>query len=73
MKRVRLLIADDHTLFLDGLQSILEKHFDVVAAVKNGKDLVRAYRQTQPDVAVVDISMPLLNGIDAVRQLKKLD
>ena len=72
MKRPRLIIADDHKMFLDGLQRILESHFDIVAMVRNGRDLVRVFRQVNPDAAVVDVSMPLLNGIEAVRQLKKV-
>jgi DNA-binding NarL/FixJ family response regulator len=71
MKRARLLLADDHKIFLDGLRHILEPHFEVAGTVRNGRDLQSAVKRLHPDVAVVDISMPLLNGIDAIRKLKK--
>jgi len=71
MKRPRLLLADDHTMFSQGLQSLLEDEFDLVGAVADGQALVAAATKLDPDVIVVDISMPLMNGFDAVRQLKK--
>src|SRR5262249_27076415 len=63
--------ADDHTLVLEGLKKILEAEFELVATAENGRDLVRFSEELKPDVALVDISMPLLNGIDATRQLLK--
>src|SRR5438552_6845470 len=69
MKKTRLLIADDHTLGLEGLKRILEMEFDLVGTVENGRDLLRMAEELKPDVVLVDISMPLLNGIDASRQL----
>ena len=71
MTRPRLLLADDHTMFSQGLQSLLEDDFDLVGAVADGEALVEAARRLNPDVIVVDISMPVMNGLDAVRQLKK--
>src|SRR5438046_342680 len=71
MKKIRLLIADDHTLVLEGLKRILEMEFDLVGTVENGRDLLRMAEELKPDVVLVDISMPLLNGIDASRQLLK--
>jgi DNA-binding NarL/FixJ family response regulator len=71
VKRYRLLIADDHTLVLEGLKKILEADFDLVGLAENGRDLVRMADELNPDVVLVDISMPLLNGIDAARQLLK--
>jgi DNA-binding NarL/FixJ family response regulator len=69
--RPRLLLADDHTMFSQGLQSLLEDEFDLVGAVADGQALVEAAGRLNPDVIVVDISMPLMNGLEAVRQLKK--
>jgi len=71
MNRPRVLLADDHTMFSQGLQSLLEDDFDLVGAVADGEALVQAARRLNPDVIVVDISMPVMNGLDAVRQLKK--
>jgi DNA-binding NarL/FixJ family response regulator len=71
MKKTRLLIADDHTLVLEGLKRILESEFDLVGAAENGRDLVRLAAELKPDIVLLDISMPLLNGIDAARQLIK--
>ena len=73
MKRTRVLLADDHKIVLDGLESLLEPEFELVGTVGDGRALVSAVERLQPDVIVVDISMPLLNGIEAVRQIKKLD
>jgi DNA-binding NarL/FixJ family response regulator len=67
------LLADDHKIVLDGLRSLLEPKFDLVGTVEDGRALVSAVQQLHPDVIVVDISMPLLNGIEAVRQIKKLE
>ena len=71
MNRPRLLVADDHTMFSQGLQSLLEDEFDLVGAVADGHALVEAARRLNPDVIIVDISMPVMNGLDAVRQLQK--
>jgi len=71
MSRPRVLLADDHTMFSQGLQSLLEDDFDLVGAVSDGEALVEAARRLNPDVIIVDISMPVMNGLDAVRQLKK--
>ena len=70
MKRTRILIADDHKMFAQGLQGLLEDEFDLVGTVADGKALIDAAQLLQPDVIVVDISMPIINGLDAVRQLK---
>ena len=71
MKRPRLLLADDHPLVLAGLRSLLETECDVVGAVSDGRSLVEAASRLKPEVIVTDISLPLLNGIDAARQIKK--
>jgi len=71
MKLPSVLIADDHIIVSQGLQSLLEDEFDIVGTVTNGRALIEAARQLKPDVLVVDISMPILNGLDAVRQLRR--
>lgn len=71
MSRPRILLADDHTMFAQGLETLLEDEFELVGSVRDGQALVDAAQQLAPDVIVVDISMPVLNGFDAIRQLKK--
>ena len=73
MRKTRVLLADDHRIFLEGLKGLLEPEFDLVGNVEDGRALVKEAEKLRPDVIVADISMPLLNGIDAVRQLKKSD
>jgi DNA-binding NarL/FixJ family response regulator len=70
MKRPRVLLADDHHLVAEGLQTLLAPHFDVVGIVSDGRELLSAARTHDPDVVVLDISMPSLNGIEAARQLR---
>ena len=69
MKRPRVLIADDHTLVTDGLRRILEPECEVVGAVEDGRSLLVAAEELKPDIILLDISMPLLNGVDAARRL----
>jgi DNA-binding NarL/FixJ family response regulator len=71
MKKPRVLLADDHRIVAEGLRSLLEPEFDLVGAVEDGRALIAAVEELQPDVAVVDVSMPKLNGIEAVRQIKQ--
>src|SRR5262245_23302472 len=71
MKRPRVLLADDHTLFRQGLAKLLDSEIEIVGAVEDGRALLVEARKLRPDLLLVDISMPLLNGLDAVRQLKK--
>ena len=71
MKRPRLVLGDDHAIILDGLRRILEPHFDIVGSAPDGRALVAAAQELRPDVVVADISMPLLNGIEAARQIRK--
>jgi len=69
MRKTRVLLADDHRIFLEGLKGLLEPEFDLVGTVGDGRALVKEAERLRPDVIVADISMPLLNGIDAVRQI----
>ena len=73
VNRPRVLLADDHRLVAEGLQSLLAPHFDVVGIVPNGRELVSAAKALDPDVIVLDVSMPALNGIEAARQLGAAD
>jgi DNA-binding NarL/FixJ family response regulator len=70
MTRPRIVIADDHQILAEGLREILEPEFDVVAVVADGRALVSAAREHQPDVIVADVSMPSLSGIEAATQLR---
>jgi DNA-binding NarL/FixJ family response regulator len=72
LDKPRLLIVDDHELFLDGLRKLLESDFNVVAAVGDGRAAVTAYLRYSPDLMLVDVGLPLLNGIEAARQVKHL-
>jgi DNA-binding NarL/FixJ family response regulator len=67
--RSRILIADDHTLVAELCKRLLESEFDVVDTVSDGHALVRAAAQLKPDVVVVDVAMPVLNGLDAGQQV----
>jgi DNA-binding NarL/FixJ family response regulator len=70
--RARILIADDHTLVAELCKTRLEAEFDVVGIVSDGRAMVSAAAELKPDVIVVDIGMPILNGLDAGRQVKKI-
>jgi DNA-binding NarL/FixJ family response regulator len=72
MKRPRVLLADDHRLLREALAQILEPNCEVVGAVADGRALLAAAKELHPEVVVLDIAMPLLNGLDAARQLKRL-
>ncbi len=72
MRRTRILLADDHTLLLEAFQRLLADEYDVVGTVSDGRALVEETARLRPDVVLVDVSMPLLNGIDAARQLKAI-
>jgi DNA-binding NarL/FixJ family response regulator len=69
--RPRVLLADDHTLVLEGLSKLLQKEFDLVGTVSSGAEAVEVAARLQPDVVLMDISMPGVNGIDAARQLRE--
>ena len=72
MERLRILIADDHRMVAEGLRSLLAPDYELVEIVENGRALFEAARRLQPDLIVADISMPLLNGLDAVEQIRSL-
>lgn len=70
MSRKRVLLADDHRIVAEGLKGLLAEQYELVGIVENGRELLRAVKESLPDVIVADISMPQLNGLDAVAQLK---
>ena len=72
-RKVRLLLADDHDIVLQGLRSVLNlPDIEVVGSVGDGRSLIKAAKDYQPDVVVTDVTMPMLNGIDAARRIRKV-
>ena len=73
MARVRILLADDHTIVRQGLRKLLEERpdWEVIAEAGDGREAVRLAEQHKPDVAILDVAMPLLNGIEATRQITR--
>jgi DNA-binding NarL/FixJ family response regulator len=69
--RPRVLIADDHSLLAERCKRVLESEFDVLGIVKDGRELVAAAASQRPDLIVLDISMPFLNGLEAGAQIKR--
>lgn len=72
MSRFRVLIADDHRIFAEGLRVLLEPEFEVVGLVEDGQELVEAASRLRPDVVITDVSMPSINGIEAAGRLREL-
>lgn len=72
MTKPRILLADDHTLVMEGFKKLLEPEFEIVGMVSDGRRLVQLAPVLLPDAVLLDISMPKLNGFDAGRQLKRL-
>jgi DNA-binding NarL/FixJ family response regulator len=72
MGKTRILLADDHTMVMEGLRKLLEPHVDIVGMASDGRELMAIAPNLHPDVILVDLGMPLLNGFDAGRRLKKL-
>ena len=70
--RPRVLIADDHAIFSDALRSYLEKYFEVIGQVQDGRALLDEAAKLKPDLVIVDVGMPLLNGLDAARRIKEI-
>src|ERR1700730_2902750 len=71
MRKPRVLLADDHRILAEGVAGLLGPEFELVGVVFDGRELVEAAIRLRPDVVVADISMPSLNGIDAVAQIRK--
>jgi len=72
LAKARILLADDHTLVAEAFKRLLEPEFEVVGTVADGRALLRVAPQLKPDVVLVDLNMPLLNGLDASEQLKQV-
>jgi DNA-binding NarL/FixJ family response regulator len=72
MSKPRILLGDDHKLVLEGLQSVLAREFEIVGIAFDGRELVAEAERLRPHAVLLDISMPLLNGIEAARQIKRL-
>ena len=70
--RARILIADDHSVVAEGLRSLLEKKYKVIGIVRDGRELLTEAPNLNPEVIVLDIGMPLLNGLDAAERLKSI-
>lgn len=73
MDKIRILIADDHTIVRDGIRSLFEDEADleVIGEAEDGRSAVQLTKQLEPDVVIMDIAMPLLNGLEATRQIKR--
>lgn len=72
MRRPRVLLVDDHQMLLDALKELLEPKYEVVGSVSDGRAVLKVAEKLRPDIIVLDIAMPELNGLDAGRQLKRL-
>ncbi len=72
MSRTKVLLADDHTLLLEAFKRLLEPEFEVVGTVADGRAALAAAQKLKPDVVVLDLAMPLLNGLDAARQFRAM-
>jgi len=72
MNRPRIMLADDHSLVLEGIRRLLDSKYDVVASADNGKMLVSEATRLKPEIVVLDITMPILNGIDAAKEIRKV-
>jgi DNA-binding NarL/FixJ family response regulator len=73
VSRVRVLLADDHRIVAEGLKSLLVPEFDLVGLVEDGRAMVEAAKALRPEVIIADITMPQLNGIEALEEIKKFD
>ena len=72
MRKPRILLCDDHPLIAEGLRSLLANDFEIVGIAANGREVVTAAERMLPDVVTLDVSMPLLNGMEAARQIRKV-
>src|SRR5262245_32393238 len=73
MAKPRVILADDHTMLVEAFEKLLSPECEIVAKVADGRALVAAVQEHHPDVVVLDVAMPLLNGLDAARQIKQID
>ena len=73
MQKARVLLVEDHTLVAEGLSKLLDEDFELLGIVADGRALIESVKKLNPDIVVLDISLPLLNGLDAARQIKKTE
>src|SRR5262245_15737712 len=73
MVKPRVILADDHTMLVEAFEKLLSPECEIVAKVADGRALVAAVQTHHPDLVVLDVAMPLLNGLDAARQIKQFD
>ena len=75
MVKTKIILADDHPLFLDGLVSLLKREadFEIIATASNGKEVIEAAGKFAPDVCILDVNMPVMDGIETVKQLRTLN
>jgi DNA-binding NarL/FixJ family response regulator len=71
VNRVRILLADDHSLILTGIRTLLDAEFNIVGQLSDGRAVVAEALRLRPDLIILDVTMPLLNGIDAARQIRR--
>jgi DNA-binding NarL/FixJ family response regulator len=71
MSKPRILLADDHMLLLDGLRLLLERHYDLVGIVRDGWSVLREVQRLQPDLILMDVAMPLINGLESGERLRE--
>jgi DNA-binding NarL/FixJ family response regulator len=71
MKKPRILLADDHAIVVEGLQRLLAAEFDLIGVARDGREMIEMSLDAKPDLVVADVSMPLVNGIDALRRLRR--
>jgi DNA-binding NarL/FixJ family response regulator len=71
LPRSRLLIADDHAILVEGVRKLLQSEYDIIGSATDGRELVSFASRLQPDIVLLDIGMPLLNGIEAARQIRQ--
>jgi DNA-binding NarL/FixJ family response regulator len=72
MKKARIILADDHTILLDALKNLIEPEFEVVALCSDGREVIKAAAELNPNVVVLDIGMPTMNGLNAGQRLKQI-
>lgn len=71
MKPIRILLVDDHAILVESLKKLLESDFDVVGSAGDGRTMIEMALELKPDVVLLDLTLPVLNGLEAARRLKK--
>lgn len=71
MRKPRILLADGHMLVLDGLRALLERHYDLVGTAQDGLSVVKVARRMHPDLILMDVALPLINGLEAGQRLRE--